>query len=324
MDSGVNTRATVSERGARSAAAERGAGSLERVRTIPGLARLRETYDAILIDLDGTLLDGAGKLTARAVKAVAALAEAGVTPIVCTGRSVPGSRRIHRELGLATPIVAYNGGWIGPADGPPIVHHPIPVEHTPHVVHTEGRACFSFRHHGERKFTGATDHAHHERVSAWYENVVRVDDHAALPTADLMRVSLFFESREHVDHAWDALPDHARTVLHRETFPLSMFPDFVDSHLVLCEVQKKGRGKAAGLDFLAAHLGVPPERTVAVGDQTNDVPMLREAGLAVAMGNSVPEALAHAHLVIGHHADDGFARWVEAGAPFPDRARRAS
>jgi hypothetical protein len=294
------------------------------VRPNPGLARLRERYDAILIDLDGTLLDGAGRLTPRSVRAVAALAAAGVTPLVCTGRSVPGSRRIHAELGLDTPLVAYNGGWIGPPSGPPLVHHPIPAEHTPHVIDTEERACFSFRHHGETKFTGASDHAHHARVSAWYENVVRVEDPDALPSRDLMRVSLFFESREHTDTAWAALPEPARAVLHRETFPLSIFPDFVDSHLVLCEVQKRGRGKAGALDFLAAHMGVSPERTIAVGDQTNDVPMLREAGLAVAMGNSVPEAVAQAHLVIGNHAQEGFARWVEAGAPFPEPARRAS
>ena len=282
-----------------------------------GLERLRERYDAILIDLDGTLLDGAGRLSARSVAAVRALGDAGLMPIVCTGRSVPGTRRIHRELGLSTPVVAYNGGWIGPVDGAPLVHHPIPTEHTPHVIDTEARACFSYRHHGERKFTAVSDHAHHARVSAWYENVVRVPQGGVLPAADLMRVSLFFDSHEHGEHAWQALPDEARLVLHRETFPLSMFPDFADSHLVLCELQKKGRGKAAAFDFLAEHHGIPATRIVAVGDQTNDLSMLREAGLAVAMGNAVDPLRVLAHLVIGHHAEEGFAAWVEAGAPCP-------
>lgn len=282
-----------------------------------GLEHLRERYDAILIDLDGTLLDGAGRLSVRSVAAVRALEAAGLTPIVCTGRSVPGTRRIHRELGLSTPVVAYNGSWIGPVDGAPLVHHPIPTEHTPHVIDTEARACFSYRHHGERKFTAVSDHAHHPRVSAWYENVVHVPQGGVLPAAELMRVSLFFESHDHGDRAWQALPDEARVVLHRETFPLSLFPDFADSHLVLCEVQKKGRGKAAALDFLAEHHGIPAARIVAVGDQTNDLSMLREAGLAVAMGNAVDPLRALAHLVIGHHAEEGFAAWVEAGAPCP-------
>lgn len=287
------------------------------VRTHPGLARLRERYDAILIDLDGTLLDGAARLTPRAVAAVKALERAGLTVMLCTGRSLAGSRRIHRDLGLATPLVAYNGAWIGPADGPPVVRDPIPDLHVPHVTDTEARACFSFRHHGESKFTAPAAHAHYPRVSAWYENVVEVPGAAHLPQGDLMRVSLFFESHGHVEAAWEALPGGARGALHRETFPLSIFPDFADCPLVLCEVQKAGRGKAAALDFLAQRHGITAARTIAVGDQTNDVRLLGEAGLAVAMGNAVRAALDVADVVIGHHAEEGFAGWVEAGAPHP-------
>ena len=41
--------------------------------------------------------------------------------------------------------------------------------------------------------------------------------------------------------------------------------------------------KGAALRFLALHLGVPLEQTVAVGDQENDMEMIRAAGLGVAM-----------------------------------------
>lgn len=284
----------------------------------PGLRQLRERYDAVLLDLDGTLLDGTGRLTPRSVAAVRLLERAGLLPIVCTGRSVPGSRRVHRDLGLSSPLVAYNGGWIGPADGPPLRYHPIDDAHVPHVADTERRASFSFRHQGETKYTAPAAHAHFDRVRGWYENVVQVESHGELPSTDLMRVSLFFDDAEATEAAWTALPGHARERLHRETFPLSLFPDFPDSPLVLCEIQRRGRGKAAALDFLAEHLGIPPARTVAVGDQLNDLPMLREAGLAVVVENAVPEARALAHLVIGHHADEGLAAWVEAGAPCPE------
>jgi Cof subfamily protein (haloacid dehalogenase superfamily) len=290
---------------------------------VPGLQTLRDRYDAILIDLDGTLLDGQGRLSERSVAAVRALEQAGLKPIVCTGRSIPGTRRIHRQLGLATPVVAYNGAWIGPLDGAPVVCHPIPDAHTPHVLDAEGRACFSFRHHGEKKFTFATDHAHHPRVISWYENVVHLPRPCDAPTSGLMRVSLFFESHDHGDATWQALHPDAHVALHRETFPLAMFPDFADSHLVLCEIQRKGRGKAAAYDFLAEHHGIEPGRVVAVGDQTNDLSMLREAGLAVAMGNAVEPLRALAHLVIGHHAEEGFAAWVESGAPHPEVLARS-
>jgi ribonucleotide monophosphatase NagD (HAD superfamily) len=92
-----------------------------------GLERLRERYDAILIDLDGTLLDGAGRLSARSVAAVRALEAAGLTPIVCTGRSVPGTRRIHRDRAStpSSPTTDRAGGRR------PLVHHRSPPSTRP-------------------------------------------------------------------------------------------------------------------------------------------------------------------------------------------------
>ena len=103
--------------------------------------------------------------------------------------------------------------------------------------------------------------------------------------------------------------------LHREVFPLSLFPDFRESHLILCELQRRGKGKAEVYDWLAAEAGIAPERTIAVGDHVNDASMLAGAGLAVAMANAVASIRDVADLVIGHHAEEGFASWVEAGAP---------
>jgi hydroxymethylpyrimidine pyrophosphatase-like HAD family hydrolase len=76
-------------------------------------------------------------------------------------------------------------------------------------------------------------------------------------------------------------------------------------------VQRRGRGKAEACRWLSESRGIPPARVVAVGDQCNDVPLLREAGLAVAMGNAVPAARAEADLVIGDHREEGVARFLD-------------
>jgi hydroxymethylpyrimidine pyrophosphatase-like HAD family hydrolase len=285
-----------------------------------GLARLRERYDAILLDLDGTLLDGEARLTPRTVKAVQALRDAGFFVVLCTGRSVLGTQRIHQGLGLTTPMIAYNGAWIGHAEGPPLRYRPIAREALASVFSIESRAYFSFRHHRERKYTVMTPHPEHERVARWYEAVVRVDHESALPDDDLLRVSIFFDERdfgpgEGTGTLWWSLPEAERSRLRLESFPLRIFPEYRESSLLLFEVQAGGEGKAEAFDWLLAEHGIPAERTIAVGDQSNDVTMLARAGLAVAMANAIPEALRHAHLVIGHHAEEGVAAWIEQGAP---------
>ena len=272
----------------------------------------RDRFDALIFDLDGTLLDGRSKLSAAVKAEIDRVRGLGYLVVLATGRSLGGTKEVYRELGLDTEVVCYNGAWIGRPDGGAPWHYtPIPDDLIGDLGGAEAHAGFHYRHHLEAKYTATTAHPHHARVSRWYTNVVHVDPAVAtLPARELLRVSLFFDDEPRNESGWNALPAHARARLHREVFPLSIFPDFHDVGLVLCEVQVKGRGKAEALRYLAERHGVPAARVVAVGDQRNDLPMLEGAGLAVAMGNAVPEAKALADLVIGDHREDGVARFL--------------
>jgi Cof subfamily protein (haloacid dehalogenase superfamily) len=273
----------------------------------------RDRFDALVLDLDGTLLDGRGHLTPRARDAVGRARDVGYVVILATGRSLAGTRDVHKELGLDTPVCAYNGAWVGPAEGGAPWHYaPIPDGLVHHVGRVEDAACFHFRHHGEHKYTARVATDHHRRVAGWYRNVVEVEPGVRdFPQRDLLRVSVFFDGEAATDAAWNALSPTAREGLHREVFPLAMFPDFEDLGLWLCEVQRRGRGKAEALRWLSEVRGIPASRVVAAGDQANDLPLLRDAGLAVAMGNAVPAVMGLAHVVVGHHRDEGLARWLE-------------
>src|SRR5690606_35824182 len=69
-------------------------------------------YDAIVLDLDGTLVadDGHVRIAVRARLRDAM--EAGVVVMVATGRSEAASRDVVRELGVAVPVVVYNGAGL--------------------------------------------------------------------------------------------------------------------------------------------------------------------------------------------------------------------
>ena len=57
--------------------------------------------------------------------------------------------------------------------------------------------------------------------------------------------------------------------------------------------------------------GVEPAAICAVGDDVNDIPMIRNAGLGVAMGHARPEVREAADLVTGDHDEDGVAMLVD-------------
>ncbi len=240
--------------------------------------------------------------------------------MLCTGRSVAGTLPHYKRLELETPIATYNGSWIGHPDREPDHYIPIPDVYLDEIFDTELSAHFSFRHKAETKFTVMTEHPEHHKVASWFENVVRSSGHHELPTQDILRISMFFDETEPAsgpvkDVLWSSFSDATKAALRVEAFPLSMFPKYEGSTLHLFEVQGNSKGKAETFDYLERHHGISAERTIAIGDHMNDLTMLEGAGLAVVPSSGVPAARSRAHVLIGHHARDAIAEWVENGAP---------
>jgi Cof subfamily protein (haloacid dehalogenase superfamily) len=79
----------------------------------------------------------------------------------------------------------------------------------------------------------------------------------------------------------------------------------------LIEATGPGASKGDALARLAAHLGTSQSRTMAVGDQDNDLSMIAWAGLGVAMGNASPAAKAAADVIAPSLEADGAAWAIE-------------
>ncbi len=67
------------------------------------------------------------------------------------------------------------------------------------------------------------------------------------------------------------------------------FDSFFSSPYFL-EYCKAGANKGSGLEYLASYLDVPIAQTIAVGDEQNDIPMIKAAGIGVCMKNGIEEA----------------------------------
>ena len=74
-------------------------------------------------------------------------------------------------------------------------------------------------------------------------------------------------------------------------------PDCAVSFWCNFEVMPNGVSKGAGLMELARVLGIDRSEVMAIGDNENDIEMIREAGIGVAMGNAVERLKAEADYV---------------------------
>lgn len=79
----------------------------------------------------------------------------------------------------------------------------------------------------------------------------------------------------------------------------------------LVEVSYKKAGKAAGLKIVADSLKIALSDCIAFGNADNDIDMLRECGIGVAVKNATPNCLDAADIIASHHNMDGVAQIIE-------------
>ena len=80
-------------------------------------------------------------------------------------------------------------------------------------------------------------------------------------------------------------------------------PNFTD-------ITVRGADKGHALRLMAAHEGLDISECIAFGDGGNDIPILKTAGIGVAMGNAADNVKAAADYVTTHVDDNGIANAV--------------
>lgn len=223
----------------------------------------------IALDIDGTLIPpGTGHVPlpdADITDTIARLCHAGVVVALASGRMFPGTARVARHLGLATPLICQQGASVHLPDG-------------------------SITH----RFAIDTDIAH-ELVGfaqeegwpyAWFDAVRYLASTPNAASEEYARVSGIEPEYHHAPQASGvsptgidiiSTPEHAN-VIHRflearygERVHLLDFPSVTAAHA-------PDASKGNALALLAEDLGIARADVLAIGDSVNDVSMLRWAG----------------------------------------------
>jgi hydroxymethylpyrimidine pyrophosphatase-like HAD family hydrolase len=216
-------------------------------------------------DLDGTLLDYQSAPVPGAGEAIAELAAAGASFVVVTGRPLQAARRATAALGVEPVVFAcYHGALIVEASGALLRHLPVPAGPGQAVIHralAEGVAVTVWDVDEPRELARGTDGASEPGDGA--SRLVLQGDPTTVS-------GLLGELRAE----WAGV---LRVSPIRPGF-IGVFAPEVD--------------KGDALRFVAGHLGVAMDRTVACGDGTADETLLAAAAVRVAVGDA-PHALGH-------------------------------
>ncbi len=265
---------------------------------------IRRSYDAILLDLDGTLVDDTGRVPGGTLAALAAARERGVRVMIATGRSELATAHVLHGLGLESLAVVYNGAAVYCPRRDLLIEERVlanrTVERSLEIAKVEGFLPVVMR--AGAKFAPPPRDAEEEAAIGGLHGISVVEA-GELPRESLIRITLFARELDHVgvENRVRRALDHP---VYLTSFPLAMLPDHRKSRLSVVDLHPPCRGKAEALRALEEYYGIPRERVVAVGDAMNDIPMLLEAGLAVAMEHASPDVLESADRVIGGNNTD--------------------
>lgn len=248
-------------------------------------------YQIAAIDLDDTLLRKDGTLSDYTQQQLARWQEAGRKVVIATGRP---PRSIGHSLPAALqriPWICYNGAEIH-LENERIYDHWIPTADTQTIVRQilqeTPDALIGLEINGQLYLNRKSD----RRTPYEVADLLAMAEPAA-------KVLVFSESMEPLSPLVFEMPTTAQPLYSVR------YPHFIQILATDCN-------KATALRHLTAQLGYTLADVVAFGDDTNDVEMLVESGLGVAMGNAVAEVKAVADRITATNEEDGVAVMLEA------------
>lgn len=256
----------------------------------------------VAIDIDGTLMRSDKQVTRRSARAIAEAARRGVSIVLASARPPRSVRELHRELGLTTPSVHYNGALV--FDAATQTH----LFHRPLARRTARRAVRLARRVDRSVVVSI------ERLDRWLTD--RVDPTLLVETARNSEPDFLGSMRdclrEDVTKLMLLAPperlapvrDHLHARLGGE-----LAVHVSDRHVI--QLVHREVDKAAAVRWIADRHGIASEEVMAIGDAPNDAGMLRWAGLGVAMENAWPQALAAADALAPSNDAEGVTAALE-------------
>lgn len=259
-------------------------------------------YRLFCIDIDGTLLTDSKEIDQRDIEALRRASAQGIRIALVTGRMPAATDMIVRQLGIPC-ILACNAGTYIIKDEQCVYAEYLTTETMTDIY--ESIRCFGiplwiFR--DRRWYVTAKDR--------FVETEEHVIDHMAEKTS----VWELAERWKQEQKGPNKLLTGAEPFTIQEIYDILKKRQDVDvarSAENYLEIFPRGMNKGKALRLICESEGIKTEETAAFGDQELDIPMLKAAGTAVAMGNAIEELKQKADYVTKSNNEAGIAYAIE-------------
>ncbi|WP_461244571.1 sugar-phosphatase [Secundilactobacillus muriivasis] len=259
----------------------------------------------IAIDIDGTLVDDQKQLHQRTIDTITQAREQGIKVVLCTGRPITGVQQYLDPLNISGDdeyVVTFNGSLAQTISGRIIVKHNLSTDDyydlellaRKHNIHFHMETL-------DHIYTANRDLSGYTIAESF---LVRMPIRFRMPeeiTDDLtISKAMFVDDPELLTPFINDFPQE-----YRDRFYV------VQSEPFFFEAMNKNASKGNAVAELATQLGFTADEVMAIGDQGNDLTMVKYAGTGVAMGNAIDELKQTAQFITKTNEEDGVAYAIE-------------
>lgn len=263
----------------------------------------------IAIDMDGTLLNSQNKISSKNILAINKASELGVQVVLCTGRIFTSALYYANALKLNTPIIACNGAFIADKDGSEAIYaNPISIDCSKKVIHMAEKEGIYYHFYDDSKFYARELTKTVENYYRWNIdkddkdrlNITIVDNPLQIVESEKINVYKFVFVED----------DREKLIRFRSKLSQIEGIEVSSSWWNNMEIMNKGVSKGNALSVLCKLLDIDSQNVMAIGDNENDIPMLKFAGTGVAMGNGEDIVKEMADYVTDTNDNDGVANAI--------------
>ncbi len=268
----------------------------------------------LAIDIDGTLVNSRDELTADTREAIIRAGRAGIHVVLATGRRYSRTLHLVEPLGIDVPLISASGALIKD-----------PKDHC-----TLFQSAFD--QHLLRQVLTLIDREGYDPLLCADSFAQGFDFYHARSNAANQELQEYLDMNPNDGRIWPNLATDPPPgvflvftmgtkdqMLEMDKILHNALPGRLSSNVLrspryrgfLVEIAMAGVSKWSGVKHLAEIWGIDQSSICAVGDDVNDIPMIRAAGLGVAMGNALPEVKAAADLIAPTHDENGLVQVVQ-------------
>ncbi|MCD2254064.1 Cof-type HAD-IIB family hydrolase [Listeria marthii] len=277
------------------------------------------TTQAIILDIDGTLLNDDKKISTETKKALITAQQNGVKLILASGRPTTGMHLYAEQLEMEKYhglLVSYNGAKVVDCQTKEELFNQA-------LTVSEGKAVLEHMKNFEVKvMIDKDDYMYVNDVFDCYVpykgeeiNIIQYESRGGnFKLCEKDDLAAF------LDYRISKILTAGDPAYMQENYQAMMAP-FKDSlNCVFTadfyfEFTAQGIDKAKALDTVLTPMGISPENIIAFGDGHNDITMVEYAGTGIAMSNAVPELKAAASSITLSNNEDGIAHVLNSLIP---------